>query len=194
VTQAEGGAMRKFILGLLASLTIFGHASATTLFINPTVGGQDYRAGDFFPVDSCFTCNIVHVSPVFTAPAGDTINLGTLTLGAYYFIHESVLFEVFPQLFLGPIDLSAYPLLFTSTGQFCDLNDPACDNLLSSGRLPSQAIVYDLSQTNASQLEWTGQVLAFSPGVPEPSIWALLLIGFTGLGFMGYRRRRSALA
>jgi hypothetical protein len=28
-------------------------------------------------------------------------------------------------------------------------------------------------------------------GVPEPSIWALLLLGFCGLGFMTYRRRKE---
>jgi hypothetical protein len=30
--------------------------------------------------------------------------------------------------------------------------------------------------------------------VPEPSTWAMLLIGFGGLGFAGYRARRSAIA
>ena len=29
--------------------------------------------------------------------------------------------------------------------------------------------------------------------VPEPSTWAMLLIGFAGLGFAGYRMRRAAL-
>ena len=28
--------------------------------------------------------------------------------------------------------------------------------------------------------------------VPEPTTWAMMLIGFAGLGFMGYRRTRSA--
>ena len=31
-------------------------------------------------------------------------------------------------------------------------------------------------------------------GVPEPSVWALMLIGFAGLGFAGYRRTRSGIA
>lgn len=29
--------------------------------------------------------------------------------------------------------------------------------------------------------------------VPEPSTWAMLLIGFTGIGFVGYRRQRGIL-
>jgi hypothetical protein len=28
-------------------------------------------------------------------------------------------------------------------------------------------------------------------GVPEPSVWALMLIGFAGLGVAGYRRTKS---
>jgi hypothetical protein len=31
-------------------------------------------------------------------------------------------------------------------------------------------------------------------GVPEPSTWAMMLAGFAGLGFAGYRGRRSAVA
>jgi hypothetical protein len=29
----------------------------------------------------------------------------------------------------------------------------------------------------------------FTTAVPEPSTWAMLLLGFAGIGFMGYRRR-----
>ncbi len=30
--------------------------------------------------------------------------------------------------------------------------------------------------------------------VPEPSTWAMMILGFTGLGFMAYRRRNNAFA
>jgi hypothetical protein len=30
---------------------------------------------------------------------------------------------------------------------------------------------------------------AFSPAVPEPSTWAMMILGFMGVGFLAYRRR-----
>jgi hypothetical protein len=30
--------------------------------------------------------------------------------------------------------------------------------------------------------------------VPEPSTWAMMAVGFTGLGFLGFRRRNAATA
>jgi hypothetical protein len=31
--------------------------------------------------------------------------------------------------------------------------------------------------------------VVISPGVPETSTWAMMLLGFAGLGFMAYRRK-----
>ncbi len=33
--------------------------------------------------------------------------------------------------------------------------------------------------------------VTISPGVPEPSTWAMILLGFAGLGYAGYRRTRK---
>jgi hypothetical protein len=30
-----------------------------------------------------------------------------------------------------------------------------------------------------------------TPGVPEPSTWAMMILGFAGVGFMAYRRSRK---
>jgi len=37
--------------------------------------------------------------------------------------------------------------------------------------------------------------VALTVGTPEPSTWAMMLIGFAGLGFAGYRAsRRTGMA
>ena len=36
-----------------------------------------------------------------------------------------------------------------------------------------------------------GSVTPITGGVPEPSTWAMLLLGFAGVGFMAYRRRQN---
>jgi autoaggregation protein RapA/B/C len=59
------------------------------------------------------------------------------------------------------------------------LYDPTADALY----LPMNGLLFEVS--NAS--------VAFNVAVPEPSTWAMLLIGFAGTGFAIYRRRNGAL-
>jgi hypothetical protein len=50
--------------------------------------------------------------------------------------------------------------------------------------------------------DWNDTIYAFqgvapvgtSPTVPEPSTWAMMLVGFAGLGFVGHRARKSVAA
>jgi len=35
-------------------------------------------------------------------------------------------------------------------------------------------------------------IRSFTPSVPEPSTWAMLILGFGGIGFMAYRRRNQS--
>jgi hypothetical protein len=51
------------------------------------------------------------------------------------------------------------------------------------------------SSPGPTQVNFEG-VLSFTspstvPGVPEPSTWAMMIIGFAGVGFMAYRRRNK---
>lgn len=48
---------------------------------------------------------------------------------------------------------------------------------------------------NDFRLNYTGNwtVNAVTSAVPEPSTWAMLVLGFAGLGFMAYRRKQTGL-
>lgn len=45
---------------------------------------------------------------------------------------------------------------------------------------------------DGSDTRFTNYAFAVSGAVPEPSTWAMMLIGFAGLGYAGYRKRRTA--
>lgn len=44
--------------------------------------------------------------------------------------------------------------------------------------------------------DFTGQndvaVIAFAAFAPEPSTWAMMILGFLGVGYLTYRRRNQA--
>jgi hypothetical protein len=48
---------------------------------------------------------------------------------------------------------------------------------------------YTVPDSGQIQFAFTGQVISYSPAVPELSTWAMLLIGFAGIGFAAYRNK-----
>jgi hypothetical protein len=66
---------------------------------------------------------------------------------------------------------------------------------------PSYSFVGTYSETanagyfvpSPESLSLGGNFAAFSiaPSVPEPSTWAMLLLGFAGVGFMAYRQKNN---
>jgi hypothetical protein len=61
----------------------------------------------------------------------------------------------------------------------CNLSIPLCSDTVNGDLVASFVSFNDASISNA---------------VPELSTWAMMLIGFAGIGFMAYRRQRRALA
>jgi hypothetical protein len=55
-------------------------------------------------------------------------------------------------------------------------------------------IDYIEANGSPSDLVVNGPVAFAAPSVPEPSTWAMMLLGFAGLGFAGYRGRRTAIS
>ena len=54
---------------------------------------------------------------------------------------------------------------------------------------PQYQLYMSNSGANGVDFVLTGEVSA----VPEPSTWAMMILGFAGLGIMAYRRRGGAM-
>jgi hypothetical protein len=52
-------------------------------------------------------------------------------------------------------------------------------------------IFYDDREESGAYLSVSADV-ALSAAVPEPSTWAMMIVGFAGVGFLAYRRRMRA--
>lgn len=49
-----------------------------------------------------------------------------------------------------------------------------------------------ISWTNPTAENWYGFTVGVQSPVPEPSTWAMMILGFAGIGLLIYRRRKSA--
>jgi hypothetical protein len=77
--------------------------------------------------------------------------------------------------------------------QFCDAAGSLCTNqvpvTVSSFELLVLVAPGTGSTSSGAALSGPVEIGAAVPTVPEPSTWAMLLLGFLGIGFMAYRRR-----
>jgi PEP-CTERM motif len=77
----------------------------------------------------------------------------------------------------------AYCLLGPETGHDDQTNGSNLVNPLD----PNSAKIFE-------PVGLTEVTITLAGAVPEPSTWAMMILGFAGVGFMAYRRRKSALA
>ncbi len=81
---------------------------------------------------------------------------------------------------------------FDDYGVMFKLSNGDIVDMYSNGDAPTDAyygvVVYDPSTGVADYTSADGLILT----VPEPSTWAMMILGFAGLGFAGYRKSRKA--
>jgi PEP-CTERM motif len=102
--------------------------------------------------------------------------------------------------------LDIYGVLFdlggAATGTMVDLWS---NGVLTNASTPTDPVygpslngasIYELKylSTDAPGIFFDQPGVSFTVAVPEPSTWAMLLLGFAAIGFTGYRARRSAVA
>ena len=84
------------------------------------------------------------------------------------------------------------------TALTCTLGGLPGQNLVLNGALLAANTAYTFSFGGTNSRTTTGGILtgnvSIDPAVPEPATWAMMLLGFGGIGLAMRRRRRPALA
>jgi len=60
-----------------------------------------------------------------------------------------------------------------------------------NGTLQFLGTFTSISWTNPVYEDWYGFTVGVQSAVPEPSTWAMMVLGFAGIGFMAYRRKNK---
>jgi hypothetical protein len=58
----------------------------------------------------------------------------------------------------------------------------------------TSSFVFFMVQNRTREFGAFSAVLDVAPAVPEPSTWAMMIVGFCGLGFMAHRRKQNGPA
>jgi hypothetical protein len=121
-------------------------------------------------------------------PVGSiSFNVGPLTTGQSYGVSFLDIVRAYSQGPDGPLSITvSYGTMYEtitpnniwSTGSFGFTGQSGVTNLVFSGNFVNDGGDHSI-----------GLDLVTLSAVPEPSTWAMMLLGFAGLGFMAYRRK-----
>ena len=121
------------------------------------------------------------LSQTFTSASGGTAKVSWLE-GARPFFGSTNGDQTY-KVFLNNVEIGQFSTISGQTFQ-----SESATGLLNAG----QNILSFVGQTNADQTAFFDNVSVAA--VPEPSTWAMMILGFMGVGFIAYRRKpQSAL-
>lgn len=191
--------MKMRVLGAVtvAAFAVAGWASAATVYNGNSVDFQYYAYGG--------TYNSLGSPAAFTAP-------GTVTFGPYFDLTVSG--NQITYTYIGNTTWSGSVVSLNSGGLYVDNGSVVYS---TGGEPPITSVTLDPSSIlgasgfNASDITfnsgavavtWMNQtfaagdtvVLDVNGGVPEPATWALMLVGFGGLGVALRSRRRGSVS
>jgi hypothetical protein len=184
------------ILALVLSLIslVLTPADATTYNIDLTAPGgvSGSVGGSIFP-PPCYCAGLGEfVSPAYLGNPGDIFNFGSVVI-------ETFLIGSTPD----PSSYNTIRYGLSLVGVSFTYPAPLVPNLWGSYST-TESLTYNLSfeipaDGTSIQLAWYGPYQYTPPdalvalSVPEPSTWAMLLIGFAGIGFASYKTQTTAL-
>ena len=167
-------------LATVALLTITGANAATYTFTFESSDAALTATGQF-TVDA--TQQVTSISGVISGLTNQTISGVTPNPG-------------FPSPSYSPDDSFIYNDLYYPTGMAFDINGVLFTTAQNPGGYwnlwgssPGNYTLYESAGSYNYPIEEVGTLSVVA--TPEPSTWALLVLGFAALGFVGRRRQRS---
>lgn len=177
-----------FVLGATLALGI-GQANASVVFSGTTDGC--FGSTSCTPTTNAATQNLQFAGGSFTDIPLGSVNLGSFTLGpnGNTYSGSFVLNVLFSAPAIGTQTFDA-----TLNGTINGNGSGPLTITFANGTQTFDNGLYtltvgDLSLTGKSTTELTGTIAA---AVPEPSTWAMMILGLFGLGFMAYRRKQNS--
>jgi len=163
------------------------------LFHDITIGAQspplEYTTGTI-TADSSSNPPGVGGNPLSALVAGEIETL--VNIGVSDYIHGTGSADIYAGI-AGAI----WELEYNTNGNTLSVTGSAAvDALIAANVAYAEAhpAPYSLSLFPGADGEAFGSSQAFSGAIPETSTWAMMLLGFAGLGFAGWRRTRPKLS
>jgi hypothetical protein len=179
--------MRKWFFLLIFVCGVPQDASAETYNIDLSNVGMTFEY-----TGPCYCQEVqLYNSPIYTFEAGDTVNFGSVTINPILTFNHSINPEPpTPNVYLeSQVSFITAPFLPQSDPGFTPI---FCTTVGVDCAQPETVdLTYTFDAATTFQLVWAnGDYYPVTEAVPEPATWAMLLIGFAGIGFAGYCKCR----
>jgi hypothetical protein len=175
--------------------TIFdrGDEFAAQLFTLSSTATIDEGAfSDIVDGSTASSVNYAIYADVDGLPGGTALESGSATLTTTSADPDlSSFLETFP---IASITLSSGSYFFAVQAVTSNQSDFLQQGLVTSGAAETHdgGLTWSAGYENSSNgQELYGVSVALGSAVPEPSTWAMMLLGFAGLGYVGYRQRQK---
>jgi hypothetical protein len=193
------------VIGFLIATPSQAEVYEFTLTANPAAGTYSTGGGN-----AIYELNLPTIDS-FTLNAGDQIHLN-LTLDSQFivpagtpqFFGVNLLTATDPEIVDTGLGVANGSILFANYGgSYPNPVSSGCGNCLSNiigadgPAFTFSGLVLESTYDNFSNpITVTGLSISYqvtiAEAVPEPSTWAMMILGFAGVGFMTYRRRKTA--
>jgi hypothetical protein len=126
------------------------------------------------------------LSTVFTNPSGLGTVVSSFSLGLVTTPNTSD-----PDASADYVNLpsSFVPSVFNIGGTNYTVKLVDFENIIGDGFLASSSTQLHVREGSSASADLFAEVTSQVPSVPEPSTWAMMILGFCGLGFMACRRK-----